>query len=525
MGRKNRKINIVKPQSVKVKKTKTMYRGVKTLAEAEEEKRIVELKKGESGVTENVSVVGTTYPEPDIEPIKIPQLVTVSDTEEEGTVETRDLAALVGFLIGVKSEYLEQYYNDCMDVFDRLKGSKEAKIIRYLCKIRTVLFQKFGYVDKRLRYDLVNIDRQEIFDAENIRELEKLGVPVVQANYTAEKYCTEISRLINVHIDACRSLFPDWVKWTYFREMFFIAKYNDSKVLTREKDRYRERFNAYPFHMYIHWNPRASSGLILRSDKKLLTSVYAQHGDRFNDYTKLRDAATTTKTNIYDFIDEAVRVAIAVDCENSDPFKLYSVIKGLDEEKLGKISKITLYDDANTTPAWDVLGKYLHIPVEHIEVERVVGHKSLVDIKMAVSVSKDYYDNGISSFLLFSSDSDYWALISSMPQTRFLVMYEYDKCGSAILAAMDEHDVAHCAIDDFCSVYAGDLKKLVLLQELKTRLPNILGLKPMDVAYDIYEATKITGTKQDIENFCEKYIKTLKLQVGEDGTLELAIRK
>ena len=159
-----------------------------------------------------------------------------------------------------------------------------------------------------------------------------------------------------------------------------------------------------------------------------------------------------------------------------------------------------------------------------MEVGRVVGHKSLVDIKMAVSVSKDYYENGISSFLLFSSDSDYWALISSMPQTRFLVMYEYDKCGSAILAAMDEHDVAHCAIDDFCSVYAGDLKKLVLLGELRTRLPNILGLKPLDVAYDIYEATKITGTKQDIENFCEKYIKTLKLQVGGDGTLELAIR-
>ena len=157
MGRKNRKINIVIPQSVKGKKTKTktMYRGVKTLAEAEEEKKIVELKKEESGEKEKVSVVGTTYPEPDIEPVKIPQLVTVSDTEAEGTVETRDLAALMGFLIGVMSEYLEQYYHDCTDIFDRLKGCKEAKIIRYLCKIRTVLFQKFGYVDKRLRYDLV----------------------------------------------------------------------------------------------------------------------------------------------------------------------------------------------------------------------------------------------------------------------------------------------------------------------------------------------------------------------------------
>ncbi len=504
-----------------------MYPGIKTLAEAEEENKILELKQDPeaSGITENVSVVKAEDSKAPAEPVKIPQLVTATDTEAESTVETRDLAALMGFLIGVKRDYLDQYYSDCADVFDKLKDNKEAKIIRYLCKIRTTLFQKFGYVDKQLKYDLINLDRQEIFDRENIKELEELGVPVVQANYTAERYCTDISRLINAHIDACRPLFPDWVKWEYFRDLFFIAQYNRSRVLEGEKDRYRELFNNYPFHMYIHWNPKDKYGLILKSDRKLLASIYAQHGDRFTDYTKLRDAAATTKNNIYDFIDDAARVAIAVDCENSDPFKIYSVIRGLDEDKLKKISKITLYDDANTTQAWDVLAKYLHIPVEHIEVERVVGHKSLVDIKMAVSVSKDHYEAGVTSFLLFSSDSDYWGLISSMPQMQFLVMYEYEKCGSAILSTMDEHNIAHCAIDDFCSVYAGDLKKLVLLQELRTRLPNILGLKPIDVAYDIYEATKISGTKQDVENFCEKYIKTLKLQVGEDGTLEIAIRK
>ena len=445
--------------------------------------------------------------------------------EATGTVETRSIVAHISFLIGVRSDYLKHHYGDCSKIIDNLQESEDAIIIRYLCKIRTTLIQKYGSVDRELRYELKNLDRQEYFDTQNIRKLESYGVQVIQANYTAEKYLMEICRLISIHIDNCKKYFPDWIKWDYIRDLFILPKYNQPKVLHQEISRYRAAYNNYPFHNYIHWDPKEDAGLILAYDRKFLNVIYAQHRDYFSEFDNLRDAADRTKNNIYDFIDNASRVAIAVDCENSDPFKLYSVIKGLDEAETTKISKITLYDDANTPPAWDVLEKYLHIPVEHIEVERIVGHKSLVDIKMAVSVSRDYYENGISSFLLFSSDSDFWGLISSMPQMKFLVMYEYDKCGSAILEAMREHRIPNCAIDDFCAVAAADLKKLVLLQELETRLPHILGRKPLEVAYEVYAETKIPGTKQDVENFSEKYIKTIKLQVMGDGTLELAIRK
>ena len=458
-----------------------------------------------------------------IEPIKKAKPVDMS--EEESTVETRTIVALIAYMIGVRNSNLKLHYEDCSKTFDKLKEIKEAKIIRYLCKMRTALIRKYSRVDHELRFDMKNLDRQEYFDTRNIQELEALGVPVLEVNYTAEKYMMKICSLIALHIDDCMKLFPEWVKWDYIRDLFILPKYNQPKVIAKEINLYRTQYNNYPFHNYIHWNPQEDSGLILTYDRKFLAVIYAQHGDRFSEFAKLRDAAERTKNNIYDFIDNASRVAIAVDCENSDPFKLYSVIKGLDEAETAKISKISLYDDANTTPAWDILGKYLHIPVEHIEIKRIVGHKSLVDIKMAVSISRDYYENGITSFLLFSSDSDFWGLMSSMPQMKFLVMYEYDKCGAAILATMREQNIPYNAMDDFCAAAAGDLKKLVLLQELETRLPHLLGKKPADVAYEVYAATKIAGTKQEIENFCEKYIKTLKLQVGSDGTLELAIRK
>lgn len=111
-----------------------------------------------------------------------------------------------------------------------------------------------------------------------------------------------------------------------------------------------------------------------------------------------------------------------MDCENSDVYKLYSVLKNLNQDELSKVEKIVLYDDSHTTEGWDWLEKFTRIPVEHVEVDRVTSRKSLVDIKMTAGVCTDFYKNDITSFILVSSDSDYWGLISSLTEARFLVI-------------------------------------------------------------------------------------------------------
>ena len=58
---------------------------------------------------------------------------------------------------------------------------------------------------------------------------------------------------------------------------------------------------------------------------------------------------------MYDFITKAVNVAIFVDCENVDPYHFASALKNLEEEKIQKIKKVVLFDDVNTTNAWDIL--------------------------------------------------------------------------------------------------------------------------------------------------------------------------
>ncbi|MBO6310608.1 MAG: NYN domain-containing protein [Oribacterium sp.] len=439
------------------------------------------------------------------------------------TVDTKEVVTTISYLIGVRKDILELNFAECKDTLDKLYADREATVIRYLCKLRTVLLQHFKKTDNAMHYDLKNLTSLDWYDKDNIKQLEKWGYTIIQANYRAEKYMYDFTKLINENIDKCSRLFYDWIVWEYIRDLFFIPKYQKAGVLKDEFAKYMGNIQHYPFQMFIHWKP-ADRGNIIYTDRKFLKVIYEMHGDTFTDFTKYRDADDETRNNIYNFIDNAEKTAIAVDCENSNPFKLYSVLKGLNPEELAKIEKITLYDDPNTTAGWDWLSKFTQIPVEHIEIDRVTDRKSLVDVRMTASVVTDFYRDGITSFIIVSSDSDYWGLIESLPNAHFLVMYEYEKIGTAIKSALTQHGIYYCAIDDFCSAATEDMKKAVLFAELEKHLPTLYGESPMELTQKLYEATRVTATKKEMENFCNRFVKTLKLKVS-DGKFVIEIQK
>ena len=437
-------------------------------------------------------------------------------------VDTKEVVATFSYMIGIRKHILEQNFPECRQTLEALYADQDATVIRYLCKLRTALFQHFKKTDTAMLYDLKNLTSLEWYDKDNIRQLEKWGIPIIKANYRSEKYVYDITKLINEYIDACSRFFYDWIRWDYIKDLFVIPKYQKDGVLKKEFGVYMGNIAYYPYQMYIHWEPE-DLGNILYNDGKFLKIVYEQHDDYFGDYSKYRDADEDTRNNIYTFIDNSEKTAIAVDCENSNPFKLYSVLKGLNPDELAKIEKITLYDDVNTTAGWDWLSRFTHIPVEHIEIERITDRKSLVDLRMTASVVTDFYQSGITSFIIVSSDSDFWGLIQSLPKAHFLVMYEYEKCGEAIKSALSQHGIYYCAIDDFCSAATEDMKKAVLFAELKKHLPTLCGENPMELTQKIYEATRVTATKKEMENFCNRFVKTLKLKII-DGKFEIEIQ-
>lgn len=439
---------------------------------------------------------------------------------------TKRIVTIVSFLLGIKKFNLKMDFDN--DTLAEIENDKDAKVIRYLSKLRTTLFYNFKSTDESLRGifgTIKNLESIECFDKENIKWLRENGMEIVKANYTSEKYMFDISKAINDNIEKCSHLFPEWVNWEYIKSLFTVPKIKTKSTLKGEFDKFMGNYDFYPYQQYMYWNEPYNCGSLVHTDGKFLQLLYEWNGDVFNDYSKITDASTEVKENIYDFIDKSESIEIVVDCENADVYKLYGTLKNLKNEEVKKIKRIVLYNDVNTNRGWDWLGNFLNIPVITIDVERVVDRKSLVDIMVTAGVCKDYYERTAKSFILVSSDSDYWGLIRTLPDADFLVLYEEEKYGTNIKNIMENHGYYYACIDDFCTGNIDDLKKIVLIGLLKEKLPNIFGYNLKELVKELYKESRIQASETEMNNFYNKYIKTLKFSVDENGKPSLEVKK
>lgn len=439
-------------------------------------------------------------------------------------VDTKDIVCTLAYLIGVRKDIVHTTYDDCCkELLGQLELNQNATSIRYLCKLRTKLMLTFKKTDIALVYDLKNIDRLEWFDADNVAYLQKNGFNIILTNKRATDYSLHLNKLIADNIHTCRDLFPDWLNWDYIKALFVIPKFTDASVLKREFAKYMQYIDYYPYQQYIYWEPM-DVGSILYTDGKFLNILYKMHKDYFGDKSKFRTATADIKDNIYDFIDNSRKVVVAVDCENSDVYKLYAMLKNLNRDEINKISKIMLFDDVHTTNGWDYLEKFISIPVEHIEVERISEDKSLVDMKVTAGVFKEFYTNNVSSFIIVSSDSDYWALISSLSDAKFLVIVEWAKCGQAIKDALVNKGIYYCSLDDFSTNKIDELKRAVLIGELKNYLPNLLSYNGKELVRMLFKQARIDADETEMTNFYNMFIRTISFQADAEGNLSLQIK-
>ena len=214
---------------------------------------------------------------------------------------------------------------------------------------------------------------------------------------------------------------------------------------------------------------------------------------------------------------------LVVDCENSDAFKLASVLKQLDEDELDRIDKIVLYDDVHTTNAWSYLDRMTDIPIEHIIVERIKEDKSLVDIKMGMGISKAFYSDNITSFILLSSDSDFWGVISSLPDADFLVMVERSKCGPDIQNALEEDGTYYCFIDDFCTANINHFKDAMLKTALEEELTNLIHTNAKDLLNEIYYNLRLNVSDAEKQNFYDRVVKKMTLVIDKNGNIHIKL--
>ena len=458
-------------------------------------------------------------------------VVTAANNDDEERLAYKDstyeIVSRVAYLIGVPLRIFENEHEPPdLAIYKKMDTSTPARIIRNLCIVRTAIERNFKHINDKMRTDYKSIfSMPEYVPEESLLQLAEDGVRFApHRNAPLGSYVTEINKLISNRINNCRELFPIWLNWQYIHDLFIMPNGFTDVGAKEAAAVYYANMACYPYQVYINWNP-VDEGNILYNDKKFVTLLYRWHGDAFTEYSKVADAGSYIKGNIYDFIRDAGKVVLVVDCENSDPYRLAATMKRLDEFYIQKISSIILFDDIHTASAWGILEQYTNIPVEHILVERVKSNKSLVDIMLTARACKEFYEKNVDSFVIVSSDSDYWGLISSLPQARFLMMIEHEKCGPDIKEALINSGIFYAYIDDFYSGDSEDIKMSALFQEMNRYIEDSVQLNLHEMFDEALRATRVDMMPSEKKQFFEKYIKPIRMEIDAEGNVALKLKK
>lgn len=452
---------------------------------------------------------------------------TAQAEEKKYKDSTYEVVSKIAYLIGVpKHIFANEHEPPKQEIYDLLNADKNARIIRNLCIVRTAIERNFKNISEKMRFDYASImNMPEYIPQQSITELSFDGINFTRrTNTKLFQYIIEINKIISDKINNCKKFFPLWLKWSYIRDLFIMPDGLKESGAKAAAETYYSGKAYYPYKMYINWRPK-SAGNILFNDKKFITVLYEQHNDFFTEYNKVSDAGSYIKGSIYDFIGSSEKVVVLVDCENSDPYKLCATLKNLDHEHTKKISSIILVDDVNTVETWQVLESFTSIPVEHMMTERVKQDKSLVDVMLISRTCLEHYRNNVDSFILVSSDSDYWGMISSLPDARFLVMIERAHCGPDLKKALTGAGVFYCYIDDFYSGNAEDIKLGAIFKELNRYIEKTVRLNINDMLNEALRSARVEMGTEERKRFIAQYIRPMRMSINDTGDMVLELKR
>ena len=465
-----------------------------------------------------------------IDSLFIPELDD-NPTDEE-FIRLRDhkynVVSTFAYLIGVRKYFFDaDTANFKIDIYNRLELNKNARIIRNLCAIRTSIEQNFRNISVAVKTDIRGVlSLSEYVPQESVMALSRDGIVFHQKpGAYPQSYIIEINEYISDRINNCKSVFPEWLNWNYVKELFLMPGGTTSQGTISAAKYYYDHYNDYPYHAYMNLLA-PGNGNILYNDSKFVNLIYEWNHDYFGDRSKLMDVSDVIKSNIYQFLEEGEKIVVIVDCENSDVYNLISMLRALKwEDGLDKIQKIILINDVHTNSGWDYLSKYTQIPIENIETVRVKADKSLVDPSLYAKTFEEAYENEVDSFILLSSDSDYWPLIKSLKKrSKFLVMVEHDKCGPDIKEQLEANLIFYCYLDDFYSgEESAEMQNDILLHILRNKLEE-KSFSVSDIFDEALLATRITMDGNHKKNFYNRYLKTLQFSIDEDGKCTFAIK-
>lgn len=442
---------------------------------------------------------------------------------------TYDIISKLSFLTGVsESIFTNEHEPPEREVFDILLKEKSCRIIRNLCLLRTQLVRNFKKIADSMRDGLysisslpkyVNADILCQLTADNIRFSQK-------AQRNINLHVLEINQQISNRLNNCKGWFPAWIRWEYIRSMFIAPSwFTEGGVISGAKAYYKN-MSRLPYQVYINWEPIDEEGNLFWNDRRFVTRLYEANNDYFMDLAKVSDCGSLVKDNIHRFLFENRRTVMMVDCENSDPYRLTATLKGLGNTFLDKLEKIVLVNDVNTSSGWRILAEHIApIRVEHTMTHRIKQDKSLVDAILISRACQEHYQNKVDSFVICSSDSDFWALVQSLPCASFLFLVERECFGEGLKTALSNSGIHYAYMEDFYEGNAQAIQTDALLREVSQTIEKALKLNLKDVLDKALERTRLSLTSGEQAKFFQQYMKTIRLVIDGNGDARLALNR
>lgn len=437
--------------------------------------------------------------------------------------ESKQIVSTVAYLIGSR----ENSFSGNLFLraeYDKLEKNQDANIIRHLCILRTALLKRGKEIDLDMLYNLRSLNKvsKDLIPQESIEKLRASGIEIVKANKRSVNYIMDINALIEDRIGKCKSLFPVWIEWKYIRNLFIMPKGNTDSGVNNAKSSYLANYDTFPYHCYINI-PNHQDGNILWNDRKFVGFLYNINGDNFGDMKIMMDVSDDEKANLMDFLSSHEKICVVVDCENSNPYLLCDVLNNIKANNVGgsanHIQKVILFDDSHTIDAWRWLTGYLSFPVEHILCERINEHKSLVDQRITATTQQEYYENGVTGFLLVSSDSDYWGLIA-YSKADFLVLAEREKTGACFTDALKSARVNYSFLEDFASANSS-FKEGALMEMMNRYLSERVAIDINAMFEALFTGSKMPVTTKEENMMKEHLLRKLRLNINKNGELSI----
>ena len=439
----------------------------------------------------------------------------------------------MAYLIGIEAKYFGLFNGESMNpqfyrsVYEEMNQDKEARIVRNLCRLRTKMQRHFKAICTEMNSDVKNLDSMpDLIPPDILQSLENDGIPFVRPRRRLEDYIVDVHNYLLPHVPNCQKFIPDWVKWPYIRNLFFIVKGN---TVDGNKDAAKicyEFRDLFPYQAYINWSPNEIDGNILRDDAKFLPILYERNRDKFHDTSKLTEAGDTAVEDPSEFFARAKRVLIAIDCENADPCKVIGIMKELEKQNvLSKISKVILVDDRHTSTQWRLLRRNENLPLEYYMTDRVKDDKSAVDVALTIKFYREIAQsraegNPIDSAVIVSSDCDFWPLIELTPEVSFMVMLEYDNCSHSYYQRLHQNDVPFMYIDEYFSAGNLEMKTENVLQEVIKEIEDgyLSKINLFSVMNRALTKLELRMNESEASSFYEKYILPMNVAFTKNGT-------